>query len=154
MSTLGAVFTLLVIYQVKHFFADYPLQGEFMLRKFAKDPKIWVPALSAHAGVHALFTLAIAFFWVGPTNLPLALAFFDFVVHFAMDRIKASPSMLGRFKPLGAAEIGEVLQSASYGNTVAIRRLKHNTYFWWSLGFDQMVHHLSDLLIVFCLLSH
>lgn len=32
-TPLGFAFLLLVIYQVKHFLADFPLQREYMLRK-------------------------------------------------------------------------------------------------------------------------
>lgn len=154
---LQSVMLLLVVYQVKHFLADYPLQGQYMLRKFSSDFRVWVPALSAHAGVHALFTLFIAFWWLGASHsggLPFALAFFDFVVHFVMDRIKASPDLLGRFKSISALEFPLVMQGAKAGNTVYIRRLRGNTLFWWSLGFDQMVHHLTHYLIIACLVSH
>jgi hypothetical protein len=114
---------LLCAYQLKHFFADYPLQTPYMLRKF-ESGRTWILPLAAHAGVHAGATLLIAL-CVRPSMFWLALV--DFVVHFIVDRIKASPSLLGRFKP-------------------------NQPYFWWALGADQMAHHLTHYGILFLLL--
>lgn len=155
------IFALIVVYQFKHFLADYPFQTEFMLGKF-KD-RGWVEPLALHAAVHALFTFGIVYgfhqyftdwniteklFW-----LPL----FDFTVHFTMDRIKASPKLLGRYKALAASEFPQVKADAALDSGLwteesavgrARARLKSNTYFWWALGLDQMVHHLTHYAII------
>lgn len=138
MINLHETFLLLALFQVKHFFADFPLQTPYMLQKFKL--KGWVLPLAAHAVVQASFTILISI-WLKP-ELAVLLGLFDFVVHFIMDRIKASPNLLGRYKLLSAAEYP--------GATLAAR--KSNTYFWWALGFDQMVHQLSYLVIIFFLL--
>ena len=172
--TAAILFGLLVVYQIKHFLADYPLQGQFMLGKFSKDWKVWIPALSAHAGIHAWFTLTIAVYFMDffrpDVNWRLAiwLAVLDFVVHFTMDRIKASPDMLGRFKPLDANSYMNMLSIIKEGNesikvlgypenyntyVAAIKRMRHNSFFWWALGFDQMVHHLTHYGIIYLLLG-
>lgn len=114
------IFSLLILFQLKHFLADYPLQGKYMLGKF-KDSG-WVAPLSAHCGVHAFFTLCISLALVS-WEYAIALACFDFVVHFIMDRVKASPRLLGRYAPT-------------------------ESKFWYALGFDQMVHHLTHYAIV------
>jgi len=117
------IFVLLVIYQIKHFLCDYPFQVPYMLQKMNKDDG-WVLPLASHAAVHALFTLII----VLAVNANLWwLAIVDFVVHFTMDRIKASPDLLNRFK-------------------------LDDKRFWWALGFDQMVHHLTHYAIIFALI--
>jgi hypothetical protein len=138
------VFLLLCIYQAKHFLADYPLQTGWMLGKFARGWK-WIPPLAAHAGVHAFLTflIAYAFSW-HPGNLLFALqmAGVDGAIHFLMDRIKASPNLLGRFKPLSPREYP---LAAAMGDTVSLR---HNRLFWYSLGLDQMVHHLTHYYII------
>lgn len=118
------IFLLLVLFQIKHFLADYPLQGKYMLGKF--KPQGWVPPLAAHCGVHAAFTFLICIAFVRP-ELAIALSVFDFVIHFIMDRIKASPKMLGR-----------------YG--------MNDKKFWWSLGLDQSVHHLTHYFIIWMLI--
>jgi hypothetical protein len=137
---LELAFILLVVYQEKHFFADFPLQTPWMLGKFKE--KGWVAPLAAHAGVHAIFTIVIALFVV-PSLWWLGLV--DFGIHFAMDRIKASPRMLGRYKSLCAHDFEHK------SNMSADRwegKMRSNRYFWWSLGLDQKVHHLTHYYII------
>lgn len=149
------VFALLVIFQIKHFVCDFPLQNAYMLGKF-KGGKDWILPLVAHCGVHALFTLGIC----AVINYQLWwLALVDFALHFVMDRIKASPNLLGKHKTVTAAEYKDLIQIAN-GVTVAYmttdeakQKLKGNQYFWYCLGLDQMVHHLTDLFIVYVLAS-
>ena len=93
------IYLLLVIYQLKHFICDFLLQGKYMLGKF-KGGNEWILPLAAHAGVHGVATFLIALCFKPKSAFLIAL--FDMVVHFTMDRIKASPNMLGRFKPLTA----------------------------------------------------
>ena len=120
---------LLIAFQLKHFICDYPLQNQYMLGKF-KD-KGWTKPLSAHCFVHALFTFVISLCFLWSTNggivYSLLLSVLDFIIHFIQDRIKASPKLLGRFKP-------------------------DNKFFWWALGQDQMTHHLTHYLIIYILL--
>lgn len=134
------IFVLLVLYQLKHFFADYPLQNAYMLGKFKSYPDYILP-LAAHAGTHAGFTFCIALGWVSLTSA-IILALIDFIIHFTMDRIKASPNLLGRFVPLTK----ETYPTASR------TEIKSNTFFWWSLGADQMVHHFTHYLLIWLIL--
>lgn len=129
------IFYLLVVYQIKHFLADFPLQGKYMLNKFQPGWDFLLP-LTAHAAIHALFTFIISLSYLFhktyplmDIELPLKLALLDFVVHFTMDRIKAGPKYLGRFKDM------------------------YNYKFWWSLGLDQMVHHLTHYFIIYQLVK-
>lgn len=115
------VMVLLVVYQLKHFFADYIFQGKYMLGKFKE--KDWVLPLSAHVSVHGFMTLCIAMGATGMLWVAVLLAILDMAIHFIMDRIKASPKALGRFN----------IQQKE---------------FWWSLGLDQMVHHLTHYGII------
>ncbi len=166
------IFFLLALYQIKHLLADYFLQTPWMLKKFSPDPKVWVPSLAAHAGVHALMTLAIVY--VLRPELCLPLAVFDFVAHFVMDRIKASPKLLGRYKALSGAEYmwikGNIdkevgaqrkrvdnwgLEGGYMVHQRSIdsywKQLDDNTRFWWALGFDQSIHHLTHYAIIYVL---
>jgi len=85
------IFSLLFIFQLKHFFVDYPLQGKYMLGKFKPGWGFFFPLL-LHASVHAMFTLAICL-WLAPHLWWLAIA--DLLIHFIMDRVKAGPRYLG-----------------------------------------------------------
>ena len=145
-------FGLLLFYQAKHFVADFPLQGTYMLGKFKPDWGFFLPLL-AHASVHGAMTLALCL-WVNPAYWWLALI--DMAVHFCMDRIKAGPKYLGRFKPLTAPEFKKAFDT--YKNTedkeprdIARGKLKGNVLFWWSLGLDQTVHHLTHYFIIYVL---
>lgn len=117
------IFQLLVIFQVKHFIADFPLQRKYMLGKMNRTG--WVMPLAAHASVHAIFTLAIVLLY---DSSLWWLSIIDFVLHFAIDRIKASPNLLNRWGP-------------------------DKPYFWWSLGADQMAHHLTHYYFIYLIVS-
>ena len=168
---LANAFILLVVYQLKHFLADYPLQGQYMLGKF-KPGWDFLGPLAAHCGVHALMTFVIALSFLLTSSkwdagycivLATALADFDFIAHFAMDRIKAGPKWLGRFKALSGPEYmallkhkNEILKSGLYTyeelNEIE-SRFSGNVLFWWALGLDQMWHHLTHYAIIFVLLN-
>lgn len=156
------VFALLIVYQIKHFLADYPLQTPWMLGKFSKYPD-FVKPLAAHAAVHAAFTFAIALFFK-PLLFALGLALLDAGIHFLVDRVKASPSMLGRFKALSANEMKQIIENDVYykqyplSNTTLqtqpqdVAKLKSNRMFWYCLGGDQMAHHLTHYLLIWMML--
>lgn len=167
---MNNIWILLVLFQLKHFFADYPLQTKFMLGKF-KGGNEWIAPLLAHVAVHGLFTFIICLFFNPILSIPLAL--FDMVVHFCMDRIKASPELLGRYAPLSKAEYMDLMaiknsQQKFFDScphptsewslvdkslkNINIR-FKDNVYFWWSLGLDQGVHHLTHYAIIYWLVS-
>ncbi len=156
---MSFIFALLVIYQVKHWLADYPLQRPWMLGKFLE--KGWVAPLAAHAGVHALFTLLIVLCCPGTTLLLAGLlGAFDFIIHFTMDRIKASSKLMGRWKPLSKTEfLNRQWQIESdlpipewkLMQEEARRDIRGNRLFWHALGIDQMVHHLTHYAIIFVL---
>ncbi len=125
--------------------------------------------LAAHAGVHAAATFFIVQPWTTLSHA-LGLAAFDFAAHFIMDRIKASPRYLGRWKALSASEYvitTAKLMKAQYSRYCGpggedwqkedmagpLKRLRHNTLFWWSMGFDQAIHHLTHYFIIWMLVS-
>lgn len=165
-------FFLTVAFQVKHFVADYLLQNEYMLGKFKEQG--WVVPLAAHCGVHALMTFALLLMmcsWLSVTSI-LLLCVLDSVIHFIMDRIKASPNMLGKFQSLSKGDFEEqqryedVLHTQikrandctdlevaeidlEWATEIWADRKKSNKMFWISLGVDQMIHHLTHDLIVF-----
>ena len=142
MSKVSLIFQLLFLFQLKHFLADYPLQTRYMLGKFKKSPWYFKPLL-AHVSVHGVFTFIIAcayqmLFWQA-----LVLTLFDMTCHFIMDRVKASPDLLGRFKPL---------TKETYPDATP-EQLASNNYFWWSIGLDQSVHHLTHYVIIWAIIS-
>ena len=123
---LTELFALLIMFQFKHFAADYPLQTQYMLGKFKSDE--WVSPLSAHSAVHALFTFIIAFTFSNSIYTILFVTIIDFITHFIRDRIKASPDLLGKWKPT-------------------------DTMFWNVVGIDQMVHHFTHYFIIYLIIT-
>lgn len=120
------IFILLVAFQIKHFLSDYPLQNEYMLGKF--KPIGWVKPLACHCLVHGVMTLFISLALGVGFLMAFGLMILDFSLHFIMDRVKAHPSLLGKYKP-------------------------DNSKFWWSLGFDQMFHHLTHYFLIYLIIS-
>jgi hypothetical protein len=173
MSLAYVILILLGVYQLKHFLSDYILQGEYMLGKF-KPGWDFLGPLFTHVLVHGLMTFAIAgisFMVLDPGMLADAqffaaggIALLDMGVHFIMDRIKASPAYMGRWKPLVAAEyvqIKRILAEAAAGGAGSEdfraqaqlhSRLRGNKLFWWALGFDQMIHHLTHYACIYTIL--
>lgn len=121
------IFLLLILFQFKHFIADYPLQTQYMLGKMSKES--WIAPLISHVLVHGVFTYLIVIVFTQSLWLAIILTILDMTIHFTMDRIKASPYKLGRFKP-------------------------EQPYFWWALGFDQMIHHLTHYLLIYIVITH
>lgn len=138
------IFILLVLFQFKHFIADYLLQTPYHLKKFLPTWDFFLPLVS-HCCIHSGMTLAVVLF-VNPALWWLCII--DFIVHFIMDRIKAGPKYLGRYKALSPAEY---VMLKSEPSAYARQLIRGNTFFWWSLGLDQMVHHLTDIFIIFML---
>jgi hypothetical protein len=164
-----AVLTLLVLYQIKHWVCDYLLQGTYMLGKFKKFPDFIMPLLS-HTAVHGVATYLIVHAY--KPELALKLGLLDMGIHFAVDRIKADPLLLGRFKSLSATEYQMVNRMAK-GLSIASgepmpqtadprvlqsyidagkKDLLGNKLFWYSMGWDQMMHHLTHYFIMWMIL--
>jgi hypothetical protein len=158
---MKTIFLLLVIYQLKHFIADYPLQGKYMLGKFKKGTA-WILPLLAHVGVHGAFTLVIACAF-HCQYAPL-LALLDMTLHFIMDRIKASPNLLGRYQAVSKNEMMQIIEDMRYYEQFpgtpttqnckphTLAKIRSNVLFWWCLGLDQMVHHLTHYIIIYLIL--
>ena len=110
-----AVVAVLIVLQIKHFVCDFPLQT---LKMVQSKGTYLHPAGMLHSAIHAVATTS-AFFVVTPT-LPLGLAIVvgEFLFHYHID--------------WGKEQINQRM-----GYTAA------KTAFWWALGADQLVHHLT-----------
>ena len=124
-SEMILVFQLMFFFQMKQFLADFVLQRGFMLKKSMSTWEFLWP-LTAHCLVHGVGTVLILSVFA-PTLW--YLCFFDFVVHFMMDRIKSGPRYLGRFDD------------------------RSKNIYWVFFGFDQMVHHLTHLYMVWVVIQ-
>ena len=123
MENINLLVLLLVMLQIKHFICDYPLQNAFMLQKANKDK--WVLPLFSHSLVHSIGTFIVFVYFDIAFAIYFAIA--DLILHFIVDRIKASPSI---------------------GNRWGIDKPQ----FWWALGLDQMAHHIINIIFVYILI--
>ncbi len=140
---IETIFVLLVIFQLKHFFADFPLQNSYMHSK-GRVGWNFVPPLLAHVFVHATLSFVITYCFTGAFLFSIVLGLFDLVVHFTMDRIKAGPKYLGKYEYLAKHEF----------SSASVAQLRDDKKFWISLGFDQMVHHLTHFAIIYLIVTH
>lgn len=125
-----------------------------MLQKFRPDWGFFFPLL-AHSALHGIMTWTICWFY-NPDMM--WLGFVDMAIHFTMDRIKAGPKYLGRYKTITPQEFKASMTYLSWEGherekKEARKKLKGNKLFWWSLGLDQMVHHLTDIFTIYVLVT-
>ena len=113
--------SLITLLLVKHFIWDFWYQPPFMWQNKGTFGHI---GGIVHSGLHAATTFAIMLFFVG-TGLAALLAFFEFVVHYLTDWAKMN---INRVKGWSATT--------------------HNE-FWQLTGFDQLVHQLTYVAIIF-----
>jgi len=112
---LGPLLFWIAVLTVKHVLGDFFFQTRWMA--LGKDaPTGWAKPLVIHCSIHgAMTTLAMLLF--APAYWFLGLA--DFAIHISADRAK--------------------------GFCVASFRLtSRDSWFWWLLGIDQAIHHLTD----------
>lgn len=119
MVSFQAVMVLMAVMAIKHFCADFLFQTATLARGKAARHR-WLAPLLLHAGGHALLTLLIAL-----SAFPQFwwVAAVELVVHAAIDR-------------------GKVIA----GNKARIDISM--TAYWWLLGFDQLLHQLTNVAIV------
>lgn len=122
---LGTVTALMIVVTAKHFCADFLFQTNWVAAGKAA-PTGWLLPLLVHVAGHAALTLAIMLI-VAPRLWWLAAA--EFAVHAAIDRLKAVVGQRQRLDP-GKAE------------------------FWWLLGFDQFLHHVTNIALVFAIVAY
>lgn len=120
------ILVIVTAFLIKHFICDFPLQTRYMLGKFGPFPQ-YVAPLAAHCLVHAAGTALIVIVLLdedlGGWKLALGWASVDLLSHFVIDRIKASPNLLGRWKP-------------------------NQNEFWLALGLDQLAHYLVYVWLI------
>ena len=117
MSSQVAVGTLtfwMVVFAVKHVIADFVLQTSWMAT--GKDAKTgWALPLLVHCAIHGVLAIAILLV-LAPRFWFLGLA--DFALHLIIDRAK--------------------------GFCVSTFRVTmDHQWFWWLIGIDQALHHLT-----------
>jgi hypothetical protein len=118
MAAIWPFVAVSLIFALKHFLADFVLQTSWIAH--GKEARAgWLAPLATHAGVHAGMTLAIT---LSAAPRLWWLAAVDFAVHFVIDRGKTLVGRIGCWTN----------QDARY---------------WWLLGFDQLLHQITNVLL-------
>lgn len=114
-----ALLTVLIWLEIKHFIADYPLQTLYQLKNKGTYGH---PGGILHSGIHVAGT-ALAFLLVPPTlALGAAILVGEFLVHYHVDWAKEN-----------------IIRRMGYTAT--------DRGFWWAIGVDQLIHHLTYVAI-------
>lgn len=122
----GFALALVAALLVKHFIADFVLQSKFILDN---RHTYGHPGGLLHAGIHAIGTLLVLWLFSVDVTLALILAAAEGVIHYHIDWIK---DRFGRRHALASSDKA----------------------FWISLGFDQLLHHLTYVAIVLVVLRN
>ena len=118
-NPFAALLVVMTILEVKHFVCDYPLQTSYQLNNKGKYGH---PGGILHSGIQAAGTL-FAFIAVTPTFLLGAgIVVAEFLIHYHTDWAKSN-----------------FIRQAGYEVSDA--------KFWWAIGADQLVHHLTYIAI-------
>ena len=119
-ATLQTTLILLVLFQVKHLFADYFLQTPRMLSNRAVYLH-W--GRVQHAGLHAVFSVAVLLSIGAPLIFTLIICLIEWVVHYHIDWAKGWYSERAQDGP------------------------EHPAY-WRAFGTDQFLHQMTYVLML------
>jgi hypothetical protein len=113
---------------LKHFIADFLLQGPY---QFLNKGKYLHPGGILHAGIAVLASavvFAILMLMFGTTLFPIVLLgellLLEFIIHYNVDWAKMNINQYFNLKPDNSAK------------------------YWWLLGFDQCLHYLTYLFMI------
>lgn len=119
--TTNELLILLLLFTTKHFIVDFPLQGEFQWKNKGTYGHL---GGILHASLHTVATFIILIFFV---NIWWSFLFsiLDGLIHYHIDFLKMKINQITGWKADKDPE------------------------FWWLLGFDQFLHYLTYILIIF-----
>lgn len=123
MTETNSALILLTLLGVKHFIVDFPLQNKF---QWSNKGTYGHAGGILHAGLHGTGTYCsmLLLFGFSSVLLAFALGLIDMLIHYHVDWAKMNINKKYNWAP--------------------------NTHeeFWWLLGFDQLLHFLTYVLIV------
>ena len=117
---------LLTILFLKHFIIDFLWQGPY---QYKNKGTYGHPGGLLHSGLHAVgtfFALWVCLPWAGPTIMLMSVI--EFSIHYHVDWAKMNINKLLNWKP------------------------DTHEQFWWLLGFDQLLHSLTYIGMIFFLI--
>lgn len=131
MNTTQMALIMMAVFVIKHKFCDFNWQTPYMMGKF-KAGSAWIMPLFAHTSVHAIMSLAIIIAFNKPAYAWLALI--ELVVHFIIDRIKATYKL-------------------PQGVWTEVDKARNKTLWYNAFANDQMAHYLTYVAMLFIMFS-
>ncbi len=122
---MSEVLWLLVLLQVKHFVCDFPLQWKY---QYANKGAYGHPGGTLHAGIHTVASYAVLAFFV-PLDAAFVAALVEGAIHYHIDWAKMRLNAHFEWGPLT------------------------HERFWWLLGFDQLLHQLTYVAMIWAVLK-
>lgn len=115
---------LLTALIVKHFIADFPLQTEY---QYQNKHILCHPGGILHASTHGIFTWLILGLFISFTaKIVLLITIAEIILHYLIDFSKQNITLKYNLTP-------------------------SSKYFWWALGFDQLLHYVNYIIIVYAI---
>jgi hypothetical protein len=122
---IGALLAVFLVLQIKHFVCDYPLQTLYMLKNKGTYGH---PGGIIHSAIHGLATTA-SFLVIAPTLVVgIGIVIGEFLLHYHIDWSKE-----------------QVIRRMGWTAT--------QREFWWAIGVDQLLHHLTYIAIAATLIA-
>lgn len=121
------ILVLFFWFSIKHFIADFPLQTKY---QYLHKHDLNHPGGYVHAFIHGVGTI----FVLGQTTTLLGndlaiIATAEMIIHFFIDWSKMNINIKMNWKS------------------------DNSEYFWWLLGFDQFLHYLTYIGIIYIVLA-
>lgn len=122
--TLNDILILFLLFTIKHFIVDFPLQGEFQWKNKGTYGHL---GGILHAGLHTFATFLILIFFLS-FWYSLVLSLLDGLIHYHVDYLKMKINQITGWKSDKDPE------------------------FWWLLGVDQLLHYLTYIFIIYLII--
>lgn len=106
---------------LKHFFADFPLQSDWMISQKGYYGKL---GGIVHAGIHGIFSFLILLLFAPQVAFLFGLT--DAIVHYHIDYIKMRVGRMNKYTT-------------------------SDKEFWMLIGFDQYLHYMTYLTLIWTL---
>ena len=118
-APVHTLIAILLVLEIKHFICDYPLQTRY---QYLNKGTYLHPGGILHSALHVLFTMSA--FLIAPPTFALGITIIagEFLLHYHIDWSKE--------------------QAIRRNGWVTTQR-----EFWWAIGVDQLLHHLTYLAI-------
>lgn len=114
----------LFAFQIKHFLCDFALQTKWQI---ANKGVYGHPGGLAHAGLHVVASIPALLILTGRMDVIAGVVVAEFAIHYHCDWLKANVDH-------------------------RLRLTTQDYWHWYIFGFDQLIHHLTYVGIVFVML--